>query len=98
MLKRFRIWLATRLCRGTACVVARRGAVARLESLGCEIADYVERSGALNDPSRIRAYRVLLRAASELSATATSVKAADFDTFREEEGDASKQTDEAAAA
>ena len=61
MLKRFRVWLARWLTRGTECCVVRSN---RLESLGKETEDldrYVTSSGGLQDPRRVRAYHVLLR-------------------------------------
>ena len=60
MIQRFRIWLAAWLCRGTPCTLARTSVVAQLVALAYEIDGYVQRSGALTDPSRIKAYRVLL--------------------------------------
>lgn len=57
MLKRLRVGLARILMRGTECAVVRKEYVARVLGLAVELQEYVDRSGALQDSSRIHAWR-----------------------------------------
>lgn len=66
MMKRFCVWLAQQLTRKTACAVVRRDEVEQLGELAEELADYVARSGGLQDPRRIKSYRRVLRGSFEV--------------------------------
>lgn len=56
-MKRFRGWLANLLVRGTRLTVVRQSIATDLVSRCAALDDYVDRSGALQSPHRIRAYR-----------------------------------------
>lgn len=73
MMKRFRVWLANLLTRKTACVVVRREAVIGLGAAAESLVDYVARSGGLQDPKRIKAYRRVLRGSIEVRNHAEAV-------------------------
>ncbi len=75
---RLRVWLAIQLCRGTTCLVARIGPTAIMHDTALDMARYVERSGGLNDPKRIRAYRTILKAALNMAVLARSVIAGPY--------------------
>ena len=65
-MKRFSVWLARWLTRGTECCVVRSS---RLEDLGKHtdrLGHYVEDSGGLQDPRRTRAYHVVVRAVENI--------------------------------
>ena len=59
-MNRFRIWLATLLCRGTPCIVARSAPLIALGHTATELAIYVEKSGAV--ASNWKAHKILSRA------------------------------------
>ncbi len=73
MIKRFAVWLAKLLTRKTDCVVARRGRVEKLGAAAEELVDYVARSGGLQDPRRVKAYRQVLRGSLEVRNHAEAV-------------------------
>lgn len=57
MWKRLKVWFARALTRGTECTVVRSEYVGRTRGWAIELQEYVERSGALQDSSRIHAWR-----------------------------------------
>ena len=57
MWERLRVGLARLLTRGTQCTVVRNEYVARAKVWAIELHEYVERSGGLQDSSRIHAWR-----------------------------------------
>lgn len=59
MFRRLRVWLAVILCRGTGHVVCRTQVVNDLKRDVVALEWYVEKSGGLNDPRRIRVYGVV---------------------------------------
>ncbi len=66
MMKRFAVWLACLLTKGTECRVVRS---TRLEDLGRHtdgLGRYVEASGGLQDPRRVRAFHVVVRAVENI--------------------------------
>ena len=65
-MKRFRVWLAQMLTKGTDCCVARSNDVSSLQSRVNDLARYVDESGGLQDPRRIRAYRRVLRIVGDI--------------------------------
>ena len=73
LLRRLCVWLAKQLTRKTACIVARRDEVLSLGDAAEELADYVARSGGLQDPRRIKAYRRVLRGSFEVRNHARAV-------------------------
>lgn len=60
MWHRLRVAFARLLVRGTGCTVTRDVETQELRSAGTELMEYVETSGGLQDPHRIRAYRRVL--------------------------------------
>ena len=64
---RLRVWLAVQLCRGTSCLVTRIAPIAIMHDVALDLAGYVERSGGLTDPRRIKAYRGVLKGALGLA-------------------------------
>ena len=60
-MKRLSVWLARWLTKGTGCCVVRSSRVESLEGHVADLDSYVENSGGLQDPRRIRAYRYVLR-------------------------------------
>lgn len=56
-MRRFRVWWAMVLIRGTGLRIVRQGVVNDLRRRCDELDAYVDRSGALQSPHRIRAYR-----------------------------------------
>jgi hypothetical protein len=94
---RFRVWLATKLCAGTPCVVARRAPLALLHDTAFNVAQYVVQSGALNDPKRVKAYRTLLRGTQGMAFLARDILVGPRlatlpQPVREENTDAAKET------
>ena len=73
LLKRFCVWLANLLTRKTACAVVRRDEVTQLGAAAEDLADYVARSGGLQDPRRIKCYRRVLRGSIEVRNHASAV-------------------------
>lgn len=67
---RLRVWLAVQLCRGTSCLVTRTAPIAVMHDMALDLAGYVERSGGLNDPRRIKAYRGVLKGSLGLATLA----------------------------
>lgn len=61
----FRLWLAGKLCPNTH-VLTTSAALSALMAESVELYAYVHNSGALNDPSRIKAYRRILYAVNNL--------------------------------
>ena len=92
---RLRVWLAVQLCRGTACLVARIGPTAVMHDTAMDIAEYVNRSGGMQDqnPKRIKAYRAILKGTLGLAHLAQLVIAGPYPkaTKREETTDAEKK-------
>ena len=88
---RFRIYLATLLCKGTPCSVARTEKVAALHDLALDLAKYVDTSGGLQDPRRIRAYRTVSKGALGIATLALEVAVGSPLLQKEEERDASTQ-------
>ena len=58
--RRLQVWLARQLCRGTACCVVRESQAKQTVGLASDLWLYVQASGGLHDPRRIRAYRQVL--------------------------------------
>ena len=73
MMRRFRVWLANLLIRKTACAVVRREEVEQLGEAAEGLADYVARSGGLQDPRRIKSYRRVLRGSFDVRNHARAV-------------------------
>lgn len=69
-LQRTRVDIATRLLRGTPCSVARTKELRAIQQNAIELENYVETSGGLQEPRRIRAYRVILRRSLDISRSA----------------------------
>ena len=63
MFLRFRVWLASLLVRGTGFTVTRLSHAIAIRDVASSLYRYVETSGGLQDPYRIKAYRVILRSA-----------------------------------
>jgi len=61
MLQRFRVWLALRLVRRTDCVVVRAAPIREAVTMAGDLHQYVQRSGALQDPRRVKAWRRIVR-------------------------------------
>lgn len=57
MLQRFRVALARLLTRGTKCTVVRAVVVENMQDTARRLEEYVQRSGGLQDPRRISAWR-----------------------------------------
>lgn len=72
---RFKVWLALKLLKGSACTVARREHVEIMRWQAFHLGQYVQHSGGLQDPRRIRAYRIVLRAAASLVYLAKNIEA-----------------------
>ena len=70
---RLRVWLAVQLCRGTSCLVTRIAPIAAMHDVALDLAGYVERSGGLNDPRRIKAYRGVLKGSLGLATLAQHI-------------------------
>ena len=64
--KRLRVRIAVWFCGGTDCMVARAGSLTEMQSIANRLGSYVEASRALQDPRRVKAYRVVYRAARGL--------------------------------
>ena len=67
---RLRVWLGVHLCRGTACVLVRIGPAAIMHDTALDLARYVQTSGGLQDPKRIKAYRVVVTATTGIATLA----------------------------
>ncbi len=65
-MKRLCVWLAGWLIKGTDCCIVRSNNLQSLLRRADDLVDYVEDSGGLQDPRRIRAYRNILRSAVDL--------------------------------
>jgi len=57
MLQRLKIGLARWLTRGTPCTVVRTVVVENMQAEAQKLEDYIQRSGGLQDPRRINAWR-----------------------------------------
>jgi len=66
-LNRWRVGLARLLLNGTGCKVAREKELVDVRVLVDEAMTYIERSGALASPPRVRAQRRLMRVGGELA-------------------------------
>ena len=66
MIKRFAVWLAKLLTKGTECRVVRSTRLVDLTHHTDTLEFYVNSSGGLQDPRRIRAYQVVLRIAGDI--------------------------------
>ena len=64
---RTRVAIAVWLTKGTPCTVVRNGPLEIIATQAFALAAYVQHSGGLQDPRRIRAYRVVLRAAASIA-------------------------------
>jgi hypothetical protein len=73
MWARFKVWLARRLCRNTACGVVRVGPTIVMLDTVYRLHQYVQRSGGLQDPRRIKAYREILAATSTVAGLGAQV-------------------------
>lgn len=94
MIARFQVWLAVLLCKGTGCVVTRRNRVDNLRGAARILAEYVGKSGGLQDPRRIVAYRTVLKASSVIGALTSDILVGPK---REEKTDGEETIEEAAA-
>ena len=83
--KRVRIWLAIQLCRDTACLVVRIGPAAVMHDTALDLAGYVRRSGGLQDPKRIKAYRAVVTGANAIAALGQQLIAGPFPKKQREE-------------
>ncbi len=81
---RVRVWLAIQLCRGTPCLIARTGPAALMHDVALDLAGYVERSGGLTDPRRIKAYRGVLKGSIGLATLSQQLIAGPYPKPREE--------------
>lgn len=75
MLRRFRVWLAVLLVRGTKCLVAREEALSDLIEWSDDLYRYSRVSGGLNDPRRIKAYKRIGYSATAIQAAANRLLA-----------------------
>ncbi len=66
MIKRFAVWLARCLTKGTECCVVRSSRLEDLDQHTVKLGRYVESSGGLQDPRRVRAYHVVVRAVENI--------------------------------
>lgn len=73
--ERFRVSLATWLVKNTSCLVARREPTIQMCAAALRLRTYIEASGGLQDPRRIRAYRVILRDVEKMHQYMTQVVA-----------------------
>ena len=88
---RLRVWLAIQLCRGTECLIARATPVAIMHDVALDLAGYVERSGGLNDPRRIKAYRGVMKGSLGLATLAQHIIAGPYPKLREETANAEEK-------
>ena len=72
MWQRVRVWLARVLTCGTDCTVIRQKTFNTVISAAVELKQYVERSGALQDSSRIHAWRRVYGLAESVEAGAVN--------------------------
>ncbi len=63
---RVRVTLARELIRGTDLEIARTQAIEESAKAVWMLRNYIKRSGGLNVPPRLRAYRIILRATDNL--------------------------------
>lgn len=73
MIRRFRVWLASLLIRRTLVVLVRARLVTDLRAAALTLHQYVESSGGLQEPHRIKAYRRILRLANEIELLSRAV-------------------------
>lgn len=88
---RLRVWLAVQLCRETACLLVRIGPAAVMHDTALDLAKYVQHSGGLQDPKRIKAYRVIVTATTGIAALAQQLIAGPLPKPREETPDADEK-------
>lgn len=91
---RLRVWIALQLCRNTGCVVARYAPTYLMAKTAGDLLRYVERSGALQEPKRVKAYRVVSRGAMSIMVYAQDILAGPFPKKPKEEKDASQEDKE----